>query len=696
MSSEPLLNQPGHFFNREVTHLQFHLRVLEQARMLHHPLLERLKFLLIFSNNLDEFFEIRVAGLKQRVRNGQGSVGGDQRSPADVLDELSTRCHSAIDQQYAILNQDLLPALAQQGIHFLRRSDWTPEQVHWARAYFRKQLLPVLSPVALDPAHPFPRIANKALSFVVTVEGRDAFGREGYLALVPAPRTLPRLIQVPAEHLADPTNHCYILLSSMIHAFAEDLFPGMTVHGCFQFRITRNAHLYLDEDEIDDLALALRGELYGRRFGAAVRLEVADNCPEEITTFLLDQFQLNNQDLYQVNGMVNLTRLFAITELDVPSLRYQPLQQKLTRLPAMAPNVFDALKQRDHLLHHPYESIDMVLELLEQAAIDPQVLAIKQTLYRVGKQSPILDALERAAHNGKAVTVVIELRARFDEEENLAHAHRLQQAGATVCYGVVGYKTHAKLLLILRRERGRIKRYTHLGTGNYHVGNTRQYTDFSLLTASDELGVDVNQTFQVLTGLGTSLRRRALVMAPFDLVTKLITLIDKEIEFSNSGKPSHIILKVNALTDVNIIVALYRASKAGVKIDLIVRGICCLKPQVPGLSESIRVISIVGRFLEHTRVYFFSNGNDPKVYLSSADLMERSLYHRVEVAFLVKDQAIAQRIRTEGLGVFLCDNVDAWHLKNDGDYLRVQAQHKARSAQGLTFERLTQNKKNEW
>jgi len=659
--------------------------------MSHHPLLERLKFLLIFSNNLDEFFEIRVAGLKQRIKRKLKSAGPDGLAPSIALKQLSEMCRAAVELQYQVLNQMLLPALAAENIEFLKRAALSDPQIEWAKYYFRRQVLPVLSPIALDPSHPFPKIANKKLNFMIHIAGTDAFGRDGRLALVPAPRSLPRLIQLPAEFTDQqdkiPPKIQYVFLSSLIHAFAQDLFPGMTILGCYQFRVTRNADLYLDEEEMDDLAITLQGELSSRRFGDAVRLEVADNCPNQIIEFLLKQFNLTSNDLYQVNGMVNLARLFPVTELQIPHLIYPAIQPSTPKALLQQECIFQYLQQQDLLLHHPYQSFEIVINFIRQAALDPAVLAIKQTLYRVGRESEILAALELAAKNGKEVTVVIELRARFDEEENLAHAHRLQQAGASVCYGVVGYKTHAKLTLILRRECGVIKRYSHLGTGNYHPKNAKQYTDFSYMTASNDIGIDINQTFQALTGLCAQLRLRRLITAPFTLLPKLIQFIQKEIDHVKSGRSGHIIIKVNALTDPQLILALYKASQAGVKIDLIIRGICCLRPQLPGISDHIRVISIVGRFLEHTRVYYFANDKQPKTYLSSADLMERSLHRRIEACFPILDLAMAQRIKDEGLGVFLSDNSDAWAMDSNGDYTLIQNKTPQRCAQQLLLEK---------
>jgi len=682
------------FFNREITHLKFHARVLEQSKLDRHPLLERLKFLLIFSNNLDEFFEIRVAGLKRKIAMKKLAPGIDGQTPQDVLAQISDICHKLVEHQYEILNDTIFPQLRQEGVYFLRRSEWSQAQHDWARKYMLYQVLPVLSPISLDQSHPFPRLANKSLNFIVSLEGVDLFGRESRLAIVPAPRSLPRVIQMPEQlpSLYDDAKSTHVFLSSIIHAFIDEVFPGMNISGCYQFRVTRNADLRLDEDEIDDLALALQDELISREYGDEVRLEVADNCPQNLSDFLLKQFDLHPTELYQVNGMVNLARMFPITALNIPALRHTNFSPKTPVFIARQASIFKLLKTQDILLHHPYEDFACVVDFLRQAARDPEVLAIKQTLYRCGKKSEILNLLEEAALNGIEVTVIIEVRARFEEAENIGHANRLQKAGATVCYGVVGFKTHAKLLLVLRRENNKVKRYTHLGTGNYHPDNARLYTDFSLLTAKDSIGVDANQVFQALTGLGKELNLQELIIAPFNLLRYLLNLVDHEIEVARSGHDARIILKVNAITDPQLIQKLYQASQAGVRVDLIVRGICCIKPQQPGLSENIYVRSIVGRFLEHTRVYYFANGNTyneaqtsagsqlttlnnstqeaqtSRIFISSADLMDRSFFRRVEICVPILDKDLAQRLYSEGLAVFLEDTVDAWTLDADGHY----------------------------
>ncbi|HEV2679773.1 MAG TPA: polyphosphate kinase 1 [Rhodanobacter sp.] len=656
------------YIHRELSQLQFNIRVLDQALDERAPLLERLKFLLIFSRNMDEFFEIRVAGLKGQIALDHELIGPDGIPPRRALAEISEIAHKQIERQYAILNERILPELVAHGIRIVRRTQWTHKQKLWVRRYFREEVAPLITPIGLDPTHPFPLLVNKSLNFIVRLDGVDAFGRDSGLAIVPAPRVLPRLIRLPLEICEGGDN--YVLLSSMIHAHAEELFPGMQVLGCYQFRLTRNADLTLDPEDVEDLALALRGELYSRRFGDAVRLEVADNCPKDLADYLLKQFGLNESELYEVNGPVNLARLFRIaSEAGYPQLQYPTFTPVLPKALKHAEDLFQIIGKQDVLLLHPYESFAPVVDLLRQAAKDPQVLAIKQTLYRTNANSEIVDALVDAARAGKEVTAVVELRARFDEESNLTLASRLQQAGAMVIYGVVGIKTHAKLMLIQRREGTDLVRYAHLGTGNYHTGNARLYTDYSLLTSDEALCEDVHKLFSQLTGMGKVLRMKKLLHAPFTLKKALLELIARETAHAAAGKPAQIILKVNALTEPKVIRALYKASIAGVQIDLIVRGVCCLRPGVEGVSENIRVRSIIGRFLEHSRAYWFANDGEPQLYLSSADLMERNLDRRVESAFPIEGKKLQQRVHN-ALELYLSDNTSASLLQADGQYLR--------------------------
>ncbi|MCL6271283.1 polyphosphate kinase 1 [Sansalvadorimonas sp. 2012CJ34-2] len=694
VEQKPLLtdyNNPEYYINRELSHLNFNIRVLDQALNDEHPLLERLRFLLIFSSNMDEFFEIRVAGLKQQIEFAREQVGLDGMPPSEVLKEISRLTHQQVERQYNILNEVLFPALREQGIHFVRRSELTDAQRSWIRTYFFQEVMPIVSPIGLDPAHPFPRLANKILNFIVELDGKDAFGRETGMAIIPAPRSLPRLVRLPPHICPDGGDH-FLFLSSIIHQHAEDLFPGMIVKGCYQFRLTRNSDLSLEDDDVEDLATALQGELLSRRYGDAVRLEVVDNCPRYLSEFLLNQFGLTEDERYEINGPVNLTRLFDVCDIENhEEKQFTPFTPGYPKgLPTKSDRLLDTIAKGDVLLMHPFQSFTPVVDLLRQSAKDPQVLAIKQTLYRTGSRSQMVDALVEAARHGKEVTVVVEIRARFDEEENLKLARRLQEAGAIVVYGVVGYKTHSKLMLIVRREGRKIVRYAHLGTGNYHAKNARLYTDYSLLTCDPDLTSDVHKVFQQLTGMGKAMRVKKLLHAPFTLKKGLIERINHEAERAKNGEKAHIIIKVNSVTEPVMIKALYKASQAGVKIDMVVRGICCLRPGIVGLSENIRVFSIVGRFLEHTRVFYFYNGGDEQVLCASADLMIRNLDKRVETCFPVENPKLVIRIRRE-LESYLSDNTRSWTLLPDGTYDRKHPvrNQKERNAQQFLLETLS-------
>ena len=686
----PNLDDSSLYLHRELSQLQFNIRVLEQALDASTPLLERLKFLLIFSSNLDEFFEIRVAGLKEQITFAREQADADGLQPHQALARIAEVVHEQVDRQYQILNDILLPELAKQDIRFIRRRKWTSQIQAWVKAYFEEEIAPIITPIGLDPTHPFPLLVNKSLNFIVELEGVDAFGRDSGLAILPAPRLLPRIIQIPEDVGGPGVN--YVFLSSMIHAHADDLFHGMSVRGCYQFRLTRNADLSVDAEGVEDLARALRGELYSRRFGNAVRLEVADTCPAHLVDFLLNQFGLTPAELYQVNGPVNLTRLFSVTHLaSHPHLQFPAFTPAIPKALQNSENIFQAISKQDILLYHPFESFTPVIDLLRHAAKDPYVLAIKQTLYRAGANSEIVDALVDAARNGKEVTVVIELRARFDEESNLALASRLQAAGAVVIYGVVGFKTHAKIASILRRENGNFVRYAHLGTGNYHAGNARLYTDYSLLTADPELCADVSKLFSQLIGMGKTLRMKKLFHAPFTLRKILLDLIAREASNADAGQPARIIIKVNALTDARMIKALYKASQAGVEIDLIVRGMCCLRPGIAGVSHNIQVRSIIGQFLEHSRVFYFLNsGADEQLLLSSADWMERNLDKRIETCFPLEGKKMLARVKKELL-TYLKDNTHAWLLQSDGSYQQLQptAEQQDCHAQAQLLEQLS-------
>jgi polyphosphate kinase len=680
------LKVPELYINRELSLLEFNRRVFEQAKDSSIPLLERLRFLCIASTNLDEFFEIRVAGIKQQVKYGSVQTGPDNLTPAEVLKRISVTAQVFISEQYRLLNEILISELAREKICILRRANWKPKISRWVKRFFKQELLPVLSPIGLDPAHPFPRVLNKNLYFIVSLEGKDAFGRETRLAILQAPRSLPRIIHVPREHTSGP--HNFILLSSIIHAHVGDLFPGMKATGCYQFRVTRNSDLFVDDEEVDDLLRALEGELPSRRFNDAVRLEVADNCPEEISSFLLEQFSLNNEDLYQVNGPVNLNRLLQICDLvNRPDLVYPGFIPEVPPRLVKQANIFESLHYGDILLHHPFQSFAPVIDFMRQAAADSNVLSIKQTLYRTGNDSAIVNALMDAARAGKEVTVVIELRARFDEAANIELATDLQEAGAHVVYGVVGYKTHAKMILIVRRVGRRLRRYVHLGTGNYHARTARLYTDYGLLTCDEAVCEDVNKLFHQLTGLGRASKLKKILQSPFTLHKAMLEFIQKETKNAREGKSARIIAKINALVEPEIIRALYEASRAGVKVDLIVRGICCLRPGMQGISENIHVRSIIGRFLEHTRVFYFYHGGEELLYCSSADWMQRNFFFRVETCFPIEEKRPRDQIIKNGLLNYLSDNTQAWILQSDGSYKRAKpGSQKLRSAQQILLD----------
>ncbi|HXW73859.1 MAG TPA: polyphosphate kinase 1 [Steroidobacteraceae bacterium] len=663
----PDLKAPQHYINRELSFLEFNQRVLDQAFDESVPLLERLKFLCISCSNLDEFFEIRVAGLKQLQELGGGQLAADGMSIPEQLAAIHDRATRLVADQYRCLNELLLPALAAEGVPLLGRTEWSAEASEWLEQYFEREVEPVLSPLGLDPARPFPRIQNKSLNFIVRLEGKDAFNRNSELAIVQAPRSLPRVVPLPG---AGSTRPC-VLLSTIMQVFVHKLFTGIKVMGCYQFRVTRNSDLFVDDEEIDDLRRALEGELAHRRYGAAVRLETSNDCPEDMVRFLQAQFASNGLDTYPVAGPVNLNRLSAVYDLvQRPDLKYPIFTPGVPKRLQGSSDLFGCIRQKDILLHHPYQSFAPVMDFLRQAAADPQVLAIKQTLYRAGHDSPLVDALVAAANAGKDVTVIVELRARFDEEANIELSNRLQEAGAHVMYGVVGYKTHAKLALVVRREAGGIRRYCHLGTGNYHPRTARGYTDYGLFTCEDEIGQDVHELFLQLTSLTKTPKLNRITQSPFGMHEMVLAKLAHEAEHARAGRPARVIAKMNALVDPQAIEALYRASCAGVKIELIVRGVCALRPGVPGVSENITVCSIVGRFLEHSRVFYFENGGDPDMFCASADWMERNFFRRVEVAFPIRRHEHRERILRD-LAFCLKDNSQAWQLKPEGRYERI-------------------------
>ena len=684
---------PALYINRELSLLAFNRRVLEQAKSDDVPLLERLRFLCIAGSNLDEFFEIRVAGLKQQEALGSSQRGPDNLSPSEQLRRIATLAHELVNEQYHILNDVLFPLLEAEGIRFLKRSQWTrgaDSQEEWLAEFFHRELEPILTPIGLDPAHPFPRIINKNLTFIVTLKGKDAFGRNSGMAVVQAPRALPRVVRLPPDR-AEGLDH-FVFLSSIIHAHVDELFPGMKAVGCYQFRVTRNSDLFVDEEAVDDLLHALEGELSSRRFGDAVRLELADDCPRDVGRFLADQFSLREEDVYYCNGPVNLMRINQIPGLvDRPDLKYPGFTPRVPAAMQSAPDVFSAIRGGDVLLHHPFHSFAPVLDFLRAAAADANVLSIRQTLYRTGVDSSVVKVLLDAARSGKEVLVVVELRARFDEAANIELATQLQEAGAQVVYGIVGYKTHAKMTLVIRREDGELRRYAHLGTGNYHARTARQYTDFGLLTADRELTADVQGVFQQLTAMGRAGKLKKMLQSPFTLHQGILDHINAEVAHAKAGREAGVVAKMNQLIETEVIDALYRASQAGVRVQLVVRGICSLRPGVAGVSENITVRSIVGRFLEHARVFLFANGGDPRVYLSSADWMGRNFFSRVETCFPIDDVKTRRAVVKQGLQPYLRDNVQAWELQADGSYKRIRphARGKRNAAQEWLLDQLT-------
>lgn len=668
---EPIdLKKPELYINRDVSLLEFNKRVLAQAKNESVPLLERLNYLCISCSNLDEFYEVRVASIIQMAVIDPNVVGPDGLTPSEQLERISVNAHQLVNEQYNVLNEILIPKLKEQNIRFIRRSKWTEAQQQWLQGYFNEEVLPILTPVGLDSAHPFPRILNKSLNFIISLTGKDAFGRNSGRAILQAPRALPRIVQLPPDETQGGPQD-FVFLSSIIHAFIDQLFNGMHVKGCYQFRVTRNSDFFVDDDAIDDLLLAVQGELAMRNYGDEVRLEIDANCPEETVSFLLGRFEMTKDHLFLVNGPVNLNRLQAIIELvDRPDLKFIPFKPSVPPQLARNKDIFAAIRRHDILLHQPFESFSPVVEFLRQAAVAPEVLAIKQTLYRTGADSPIVNALIKAARSGKEVTVVIELRARFDEKANIDLASKLQEAAVHVVYGVVGYKTHAKMCLVLRREGKDLRNYVHLGTGNYHPKTAQIYTDYGLFSCDKELGEDVRRVFAQLTSLGKVTKLNKLLQSPFTLHSALLDKIEREINHAEDGRPARIIIKVNAIVEEQLIQALYRASQAGVEVKLIVRGVCCLRPGIPDVSENIEVRSIIGRFLEHARIYAFANDGNLEVYASSADLMNRNMFRRVEICFPIENKKLVSRIMHD-LELYLKDNTQAWLLRPDGSYIQL-------------------------
>jgi polyphosphate kinase len=661
-----------HLLCRELSLLAFNRRVLAQVQDTQVPLLERLRFLCIVSSNLDEFFEVRMAWLRRTRQLSPHIPLANGELPDTVIAHVTKQAHAIIAEQYRLFNNELIPALRSEGISFYARSAWSEAQRQWVADYFQHELLPILTPIGLDPSHPFPRLLNKSLNFAVELEGKDAFGRTGGMAIVQAPRILPRVLKMPKELCNGHDG--FVFLSSILHAHVHTLFTGMSVKGCYQFRITRDSDLSVDEEDLENLRTAIAGELQGRQYGDGVRLEVADNCPARVYDFLLSHFHLGRDELYRVNGPVNLVRLMAVPDMvERNDLKFPPFTPGTPAVLNKNRDLFSIISQRDILLYHPYQSFEPTVRLIQEAADDPQVIAIKMTIYRTGSNSDLVKALMKAAVTGKQVTVVVELMARFDEETNLNWASQLEAAGAHVVYGVFGYKVHAKMALIVRREDGKLKRYAHVSTGNYHQGTSRIYTDLGLMTCNPDISVDVNTVFMEITGLGQPNHLNKIAQSPFTLHKMLLDSIDGEIEQAKAGKTARIIAKMNALVEPSIINALYAASQAGVQIELIVRGMCVLRPGVKDLSENIRVRSIVGRLLEHARVFYFENGGDTKVWISSADWMGRNLFRRVEICTPIETPELKQRIIKETLMLALADNQCAWLMQPDGRYQRIKA-----------------------
>ena len=669
--------------------LEFNRRVLAQAENKSIPLLERLKYLCIVSSNLDEFFEIRVAGLKEQVKLGSLTASVDGMTADQTLRLVRQQAHDLIDQQYKLFNADILPALAETGVKFLPRIQWNEAQQAWVKDFFFREVMPVLTPIGLDPSHPFPRVLNKSLNFAVELQGKDAFGRNSTRAIVQAPRVVPRTILMPPE--VSGCEYGFVFLSSILHAHVDELFTGMEVLGCYQFRVTRNSDLFVDEEEAKNLRITLQGELPQRHFGDAVRLEIADNCSPVIADMLLKEFNLASGDLYRVNGPVNLVRLMGIPDLvDREDLKFPVFVPSVPGvLQKKGADMFKVIRKSDILLHHPYQSFKPVIDFIQQASSDPSVVAIKQTVYRTGTDSALMNALITAAQRGKEVTVVVELLARFDEEANINWANRLEEVGAHVVYGVVGHKTHAKMLMVVRREDGKLRRYAHLGTGNYHPRTARLYTDFGLFTCNEQVCTDVNEVFSQLTSLGKARKLNHLWQSPFSLHSEVVRAINNETKLAKAGKKGHIIAKMNALLEPETITALYEASQAGVRVDLIVRGVCALRPGVPKLSENIRVRSVIGRFLEHTRIFYFRNDLKHDVYLASADWMDRNFFRRIEVCFPILDKRLKKRVLDEGLKAYLQDNSQAWDMDKEGRYKLKKRRSLKKCAQNALLQKFS-------
>jgi polyphosphate kinase len=658
------LSSPALYVNRELSWLEFNQRVLEEAQDPSNPLLERVKFLCIVSSNLDEFFEVRVAGLKQQSLSNLSAAGPDALSPNEQLAAISARARRMFEDQYRLWNEELVPALEAQNIFFLKYDELTKEEKQYYSKYFERSVYPVLTPLAVDPVHPFPQLLNKSLNVAVGLEGKELSTN---LAVVQVPRILPRLLPYKA---GENGMYRYIFIGNLIQAHVSSLFHGVKVTGAYQFRVTRNSDLYLDEEEETNLLKAIELELRKRSRGAAVRLEVQADCPRHISEQLLQTFSLTGDDLFMVEGPINFLRLMpVISQVDRPDLKYKPFIPAVVTGSSDQEDIFTLIRHRPILLHHPYDSFQTVLDFIEQAAEDPNVLAIKQTLYRTSGDSPIVKSLGEAAESGKQVTVVIELKARFDEAANIKWARTLQEAGVHVVYGIVGLKTHAKCALVVRKEEDGIRRYLHLGTGNYHPSTARLYTDLGLLTCDPVITNDCAELFNWMTGVSVFPELKKMKAAPKALHEFILEMIEREVEHAKAGRQASIFGKVNSLVDTEVIQALYEASQAGVRVDLLVRGVCCLRSRVPGVSDHITVRSIVGRFLEHSRIFRFENGGKPEVYLSSADWMPRNFFRRVETCFPIEDPVLRTQIE-QMLDLYWKDNVKAREQNSEPTYAR--------------------------
>jgi polyphosphate kinase len=654
-----------HFIDRDESTLRFNERVLDWARRKNVPLLERLRYLCIVSSNLDEFFEVRVA----LHLHGIDKKSDKSAFTEETYRKVSVAAQKLVEEQYRVFNAELLPAFEKNGIHLMTHDDRNVAQKKWVKQYFEREVKPLLTPIGLDPAHPFPLVANKSLNFIVRLSGKDAFGRENDIAIVKVPRSLPRIIKLPSAKGTSAIQ--MVTLSSVIRSHLKDLFPDRVVGHFSQFRVTRDSDLLVDEEDVKNLRTALRHGLEHRQFGRAVRLEVSSGCSDHLANFLMHQFKLPHEAIFRVPGPVNLVRLNQMIDLvDKPELLFTPHQAPYPLQLNQDESVFTKLQKEDVLIHQPFESFSGVLEFLRQAVNDHKVLAIKQTIYRTGIDSELMDLLREAVRRGKEVTAVVEIKARFDEEANINWAERLESIGAQVVYGVVGLKTHAKMLLVTRKEGSRLVRYAHLSTGNYNARTAKLYTDISYLTANPQITSDIEQVFSQLASQTRLPKLHHLLVAPFHLHSKLSATIDQMIKAANKGKPGRIILKMNSLTDQSLASDLVRAGQSGIKIDLIIRGACILPASQPGFTDNIRVRSIIGRFLEHSRVFYFRSGDKEDLYLSSADWMNRNMMRRIEIAWPIWDPILRQRIIDECLVAYLYDTSDAWLLESDGHYHR--------------------------